>query len=304
MSKGKDYGTWCCIPYELTEAQRLIAESKKIIRMASTGIRFGKTFLAGHVLADYAWNNPGSVSWYIMPYNVMGKNFSYWVDKYICRDACRDYDLVRGIINFKNGAAIKMASAYNPSEIRGCNTGLMVLDDCCFMDKDVYRILKDLEFDNEHRILLLSTPERNNWFCRMFHELKSNPDADLFVFSSDYGVLDEREIYILKDGIPEDYREVEFMGVPVYDVEPSVDMVSHPSHYNQTDLECWDVYIDLLKHKNMPGHLAALWSNIFKYVWRCGDKEGKMVEDMQKVLECAAKFIEVAEGNSERRVDS
>ena len=33
-------------------------------------------------------------------------------------------------------------------------------------------------------------------------------------------------------------------------------------------------------------------------------KEGKMVEDMQKVLEYAAKFIEVAEGNSERRVDS
>ena len=29
-----------------------------------------------------------------------------------------------------------------------------------------------------------------------------------------------------------------------------------------------------------------------------------MVEDMQKVLEYAAKFIEVAEGNSERRVDS
>ena len=80
------------------------------------------------------------------------------------------------------------------------------------------------------------------------------------------------------------------------------DMVSHPSHYNQTDLECWDVYIDFLKHKNMPGHLAALWSNIFKYVWRCGDKEGKMVEDMQKVLEYAAKFIEVADRTSAKRV--
>lgn len=98
--------------------------------------------------------------------------------------------------------------------------------------------------------------------------------------------------------------ETDFMGEPICDVKSNASEVEHPSHYNQTGLECWDVYIDLLKHKDMPGELAALWSNVFKYVWRCGDKDGKMVEDMRKVMEYAAKFIEVAEETSAKRVNS
>lgn len=74
------------------------------------------------------------------------------------------------------------------------------------------------------------------------------------------------------------------------------DMVEHPAHYNQVGVECWDMYTELLKNKKMPVELAPLWSNVFKYVWRCGDKDGKMVEDMQKAMEYAAKFIVEAGG--------
>ena len=86
--------------------------------------------------------------------------------------------------------------------------------------------------------------------------------------------------------------------------------VEKPSHYSQISdqlngLECWDFYTILLRNKTeMPAYLAPHWGNVFKYTWRCFDKPGdygknateKAVEDMQKVMQYAAKFIIEAGG--------
>lgn len=56
--------------------------------------------------------------------------------------------------------------------------------------------------------------------------------------------------------------------------EPVEDVIREPSHYKREGLECIDFTAD------MPG----AWSNLFKYVWRYGDKaEG--TEDIDKARE-------------------
>ena len=54
--------------------------------------------------------------------------------------------------------------------------------------------------------------------------------------------------------------------------------VNHPSHYNQTEVEC----IDALKAAtvNKPPFEAICVANIIKYLWRYEEKNG--LEDVQK----------------------
>lgn len=62
------------------------------------------------------------------------------------------------------------------------------------------------------------------------------------------------------------------------DVEPDVDMVNHPSHYNQGGIEC----IDALKAATVSktGIEAVCTANAIKYLWRYEEKNG--IEDVKK----------------------
>ena len=60
--------------------------------------------------------------------------------------------------------------------------------------------------------------------------------------------------------------------------EPNVDMVNHPSHYNQGGIEC----IDALKAATVSktGIEAVCTANAIKYLWRYEEKNG--IEDVKK----------------------
>lgn len=60
--------------------------------------------------------------------------------------------------------------------------------------------------------------------------------------------------------------------------EPDVDMVNHPSHYTQGDIEC----IDALKAATVSktGIDAVCTANAIKYLWRYEEKNG--IEDVKK----------------------
>lgn len=62
------------------------------------------------------------------------------------------------------------------------------------------------------------------------------------------------------------------------DVKPDIDMVNHPSHYNQGGIEC----IDALKAATVSktGIEAVCTANAIKYLWRYEEKNG--VEDVKK----------------------
>jgi len=55
------------------------------------------------------------------------------------------------------------------------------------------------------------------------------------------------------------------------------DMVNHPPHYNQGDIECIDGIEASMSAVQFEGYLKG---NLMKYVWRYGDKS--KLQDLEK----------------------
>ena len=64
--------------------------------------------------------------------------------------------------------------------------------------------------------------------------------------------------------------------------EPIEDMVNHPSHYTQGEIECIQV-IEYINNKlHTKGYQGYCLGNFIKYIWRCNYKNGW--EDINKAI--------------------
>ena len=64
--------------------------------------------------------------------------------------------------------------------------------------------------------------------------------------------------------------------------EPKEDMVNHPSHYTQGEIECIEVIKYINDKLNMKGYQGYCLGNFIKYIWRCNFKNGW--EDINKAI--------------------
>ena len=64
--------------------------------------------------------------------------------------------------------------------------------------------------------------------------------------------------------------------------EPKPDMVNHPPHYTQGNIECIDVIKYINKKLRMEGYEGYCLGNFIKYIWRCNNKNGW--EDIDKAI--------------------
>lgn len=66
------------------------------------------------------------------------------------------------------------------------------------------------------------------------------------------------------------------------------DMVNHPPHYKQGDIECIDAIKAALTEEEYRGYCKG---NALKYIWRNGKKApGTEVQDAEKAIWYLAKF--------------
>ncbi len=66
------------------------------------------------------------------------------------------------------------------------------------------------------------------------------------------------------------------------------DMVNHPDHYTQGDIECIDAIKSSMTTEAFCGYLKG---NILKYIWRYENK-GNEIEDLEKAKWYLIKLIE------------
>ena len=77
-------------------------------------------------------------------------------------------------------------------------------------------------------------------------------------------------------------------------MEENKEMVNHPSHYNQGDIECIDA---MIAAKGIEKVKAFCECSVFKYDWRLGQKDaeeqevGKMKWYLDKYLELKKKGL-------------
>ena len=69
---------------------------------------------------------------------------------------------------------------------------------------------------------------------------------------------------------------------PSYVEKPKEDMVNHPSHYTQGEIECIEVIKYINDKLNMQGYEGYCLGNFIKYIWRCNFKNGW--EDIDKAI--------------------
>lgn len=76
------------------------------------------------------------------------------------------------------------------------------------------------------------------------------------------------------------------------------DVVNHPSHYTQGNIEC----IDAMKSAFGANELAVYCKIVaFKYIWRCALKNGS--EDVKKAIWYLNKYLEILEGETANEAD-
>lgn len=71
-------------------------------------------------------------------------------------------------------------------------------------------------------------------------------------------------------------------------VPTSDDLVNHPSHYTQGDVECIDAIRSSMSTSEFLGYLKG---NVQKYLWRYGQKDNP-IQDLEKAQWYLKKLIE------------
>ena len=64
--------------------------------------------------------------------------------------------------------------------------------------------------------------------------------------------------------------------------EPKKDMVNHPSHYTQGEIECIEAIKYINNKLHTEGYEGYCLGNFIKYIWRCNYKNGW--EDIDKAI--------------------
>ena len=86
----------------------------------------------------------------------------------------------------------------------------------------------------------------------------------------------------------DDIKNLSEAGI-VSDVGEAEIKVYHPGHYNTTNYECWDVFKEIAKEYEMDPAEAAMFFNVFKYIWRYKRKDG--VKDLEKASNYIGELI-------------
>ena len=64
--------------------------------------------------------------------------------------------------------------------------------------------------------------------------------------------------------------------------KPKEDMVNHPPHYTQGEIECIEAIKYINNKLHMEGYEGYCLGNFIKYIWRCNFKNGW--EDIDKAI--------------------
>lgn len=151
----------------LHQAQAVIHQSPARFRVVAAGRRFGKTRLGVNECLDAAIK--GGRAWWIAP--------TYKITEVGWRPLMRIASKIPGakvslsdrMIGLPGGGEVWVRSGDNPQGLRGEGLHYVVLDECAYMQEDVWReAIRPALSDTSGRALFISTPNGLNWFWSLY----------------------------------------------------------------------------------------------------------------------------------------
>jgi phage terminase large subunit len=170
----------------LTTPQQTIFDDPARFRVVAAGRRFGKTYLSMYEIARIA-RFPNKRIFYVAPTYRMGKQI-IWED---LKQQLSDRKWVKRInesdltITLVNNSRISVRSADNFDSMRGVSLDFIVLDECAFMDREVWtEVLRPTLSDRQGGALFITTPKGFNWVYDMWTYAKTADTWSAFQYTT------------------------------------------------------------------------------------------------------------------------
>lgn len=184
------------IEYTLSEAQQTIALCDKRFRLACTGRRFGKTFLAYEEMFRMATSKEATAKngyniWYVANTSENARRIMWssllTKEQYVPSAYIAKKNEQRMVLTFKNGSTISVLTAEEPDSLRGSSIDFLVMDECAFCKKSAWTTIYPALTDKhcEGRALLISSPDGYNWFWEIYNEhIGKDDDWGIFHYTT------------------------------------------------------------------------------------------------------------------------
>ncbi|WP_169725485.1 terminase large subunit domain-containing protein [Alicyclobacillus contaminans] len=133
-------------------------------RVATCGRRWGKTYACANEIVKAAWENPGTLTWWVAPtyrqtmtaYRLITRNF---------RNAIAKDSKTELRIEWKSGGVTEFRSTDNFDALRGEGVSFLVIDEAAMVPREAWEAaLRPTLSDTGGRCIIVSTPKGRNWF--------------------------------------------------------------------------------------------------------------------------------------------
>jgi len=132
------------------------------------GSKFGKTYGCSIRVAKEAWDNPGSLNWWVAPSYKQAEIAYRLVKRLLPRSMYEDYKAdLRLELRDPDGnpwSQIEFKSADNDDNLRGFAVNFFVLDEAARISREAYDSVMTTTTQTDGRGIIISTPKGRGWF--------------------------------------------------------------------------------------------------------------------------------------------
>ena len=200
--------------YTPHSGQLPLHQSKARFRIATCGRRWGKTLACVNELAKFAWENPGTISWWVAPtyrqsriaFRIMTSQFKDAI-KRATKNPMEIYWLSGGITQFN--------STDQADNLRGEGVSFMIIDEAAMVSEEAWtEALRPTLSDKNGRAIIVSTPKGMNWFHKLWlrGQDPAYQDYESWQFpTSSNPYIPDSEIEEVKNTLPYDVFRQEYL---------------------------------------------------------------------------------------------
>jgi phage FluMu gp28-like protein len=192
---------------KLHQNQIQIFKAPERFKIAITGRRFGKTYLAAYSIILSALKKQNGVYFVVSPSYAQTKIIWRMIKRFLPREYIKKIMEGELYIELVNGSLIFAKSGDNPSSLRGEGLDGVVLDEAAFLHPDVWNeAIRPALADKMGWAIIISSPKGKNWLYELFLRGldDTQPDYASFRFSSfDNPLVPPSEIEEMSRNLPE-----------------------------------------------------------------------------------------------------
>jgi hypothetical protein len=158
--------------YELINAFELYPEKNIRFVVGACGTKFGKTFGCVTRLIKEAWENKGTLNWWVAPVYGQSKMAYYTTKRMLPKGSYQEYKAdLRLVLLEPDGSehsVIEFKSADNEDSLRGYAVDFFIIDEAARIKYESFVSIQTTTTQTMGRGIIISTPKGRGWFYDVY----------------------------------------------------------------------------------------------------------------------------------------